>query len=443
MERKPTSATALGRARWGAVAAVAVAAHWQQRDSSPLLAWAQWGWNSGVASLALLAYALYRLALTPARVRSKNYHSSKNARYKALRQKFFPPGFANGWHCVCNATDLENGRVHSIDALGTHMVAFRAEDGAVGVLDAFCPHLGAHLGSGGTVVGNSLRCPFHGWEFATSGKCTAIPYKTSKEVPERAKTKAYEVREILERVFIWFDAEGRPPAWELECHEDLEEGVKSGAWYLGQQRTIEFEMHSCEMHMNSADPVHFQTLHAPMPFPVLEHMVTGLHTIKPTYGAGEMRGKMVQRPHLGHMAERTLGMWFFGCKWLPVPFSALAGANIDTGVTFEGPNIVHFMLSTPFGKLRLHKTLLSVEPFKQFVEARWFAERRVPRWVVYFFTTLAARALEQDRAVWDNKMYHKKPMLVAGDGPFPAFMRWYGQFYSESSEEVGRRNIEW
>ena len=39
----------------------------------------------------------------------------------------------------------------------------------VGVVHAFCPHMGAHLGMGGVVVGNSLRCPFHGWSFNASG----------------------------------------------------------------------------------------------------------------------------------------------------------------------------------------------------------------------------------------------------------------------------------
>ena len=65
---------------------------------------------------------------------------------------------------------------------------------------------------------------------------------SDKIVPERARTKAYEVREILERVFIWFDAEGRSAQWELQCHEDLAEGVASGEWYLGSSRTMEFDM---------------------------------------------------------------------------------------------------------------------------------------------------------------------------------------------------------
>lgn len=69
-------------------------------------------------------------------------------------------------------------------------------------------------------------------------------------------------------------------------------------------------------------------------------------------------------------------------------------------------------------------TLLSVEPFKQYVESRWYAESTVPAVVVHFIAYIGANALEQDRQVWESKMFHMKPMLVNGDGPFPAFIRW-------------------
>ena len=54
------------------------------------------------------------------------------------------------------------------------------------VLDAFCPHMGAHLGFGGEVVGNSIKCPFHGWSFDREGKCQRIPYtsRLTEEVRE-------------------------------------------------------------------------------------------------------------------------------------------------------------------------------------------------------------------------------------------------------------------
>eukprot|EP00439_Symbiodinium_sp_Y106_P086270 s218_g32.t1 len=205
----------------------------------------------------------------PRQRRTLDYFDNKSSKFLALRRKHFPPGFPNTWHAVCNAADVANGQVKSISALGTELVAFRGADGKVAVLDAFCPHMGAHLGSGGQVIGNSIRCPFHGWDFDRHGQCQRIPYTTrlTEEIRKSAQTRAYETREVLGRIFIWFDAEGRPPQWEMEAGKDLEDSLAAGDSYVVVMRRTEFHQHCCEMHMNSADPYHFQTLHAPLPIP--------------------------------------------------------------------------------------------------------------------------------------------------------------------------------
>lgn len=46
-------------------------------------------------------------------------------------------------------------------------------------------------------------------------------------------------------------------------------------WYCGTQV------------MNSADPIHFDTLHAPLPLPVLDKLFTAKHTITQVYGEGK------------------------------------------------------------------------------------------------------------------------------------------------------------
>jgi len=100
------------------------------------------------------------------------------------------------------------------------------------------------------------------------------------------------------------------------------------------------------------------------------------------------------------------------------------------------------MIDTPLGRMRQVMTILSIEPFKQYIESRWYCEEKVPRWAVQFISYIASNALEQDRQVWENKIWRMKPVLVAGDGPFPAFIRWYGQFYSKSSKSL-EDTLEW
>jgi len=93
----------------------------------------------------------------------------------------FPIPF--GWFCVAITADLKVGEVKPLKYFGRELVMFRTESGEPKVLDAFCPHLGAHLGHGGKVVGESIACPFHGWQFDGSGHCTAVPY--AKAMPPK------------------------------------------------------------------------------------------------------------------------------------------------------------------------------------------------------------------------------------------------------------------
>ncbi|MBU6216649.1 MAG: Rieske 2Fe-2S domain-containing protein, partial [Acidobacteria bacterium] len=86
-----------------------------------------------------------------------------------------PPPVPNGWYAIAASAAVGPGQVLSIVAVERELVVFRTAAGEVSVVDAHCPHLGAHLG-GGTVEDGSLRCPYHGWRFDTTGRCVEIPY---------------------------------------------------------------------------------------------------------------------------------------------------------------------------------------------------------------------------------------------------------------------------
>ena len=77
---------------------------------------------------------------------------------------------------------------------GQELVLFRTRSGQAHVLDAYCPHLGAHLGDGGRVVGETLRCPFHGWQYDGSrARASRIPY--CERIPPQARVRAWDVQE--------------------------------------------------------------------------------------------------------------------------------------------------------------------------------------------------------------------------------------------------------
>ena len=128
--------------------------------------------------------------------------------------------------------------------------------------------------------------------------------------------------------------------------------MRKGSFYLAAIRQMEFDQHCCEMHMNSADPYHFQTLHAPLPLPLLERFITADHRAWQAYGEGLVDERPVKALHMTSFEERTHGLFLLGSRSLPVPLSAWVSKQIETNVTFEGPTIVHFRIKTPLGVLR-------------------------------------------------------------------------------------------
>ncbi len=141
-----------------------------------------------------------------------------------------PPLYPNSWYEVMRSDELPIGGVKAVYLIEKHLVVFRNEKGTVCVMDAYCPHLGANLGIGGIVKGNCIKCPFHGWEFdGETGKCTTIPY-TDNAVPSYAKTNVWHSIERNGFICVWFDAEGREPAY---FPEDIAQIVTKKWTYRG------------------------------------------------------------------------------------------------------------------------------------------------------------------------------------------------------------------
>jgi cholesterol 7-dehydrogenase len=349
------------------------------------------------------------------------FFDRESRKFELLRRSTFPPPFPNGWWKVCDISDLNNGRIQTVSALGQELVVFKGSDGKIGVFDAFCPHIGAHL-KDGEVIGNTLSCPYHGWKFDSTGQCVEIPYCTGS-IPSTAKAKTWTSCIWLDMVFVWFDAEGRPPGYELIKHSYF----LNGSYSLFSVSQSWFDMHISEMAENSPDYFHFNYLHRTLPVPLIGKYFIVKHETQLYFPEDK---PMKHISYFDNFAE----IW-------PFDKFRIAASRQKTVVTFEGPSIVHFQIETPLGGVHLYKTLLPVEPFKLYTEDRWYVEDKTPRWLAWIVSNVAKGALEQDRTVWQNKTYHSKPHLVKGDGPWPSHRRWWSQFYSENSNKVGKQNL--
>ena len=82
--------------------------------------------------------------------------------------------FRHFWQPVLLSAELPepDGAPVRVTVLGEDLRAFRATDGSVGLVSPRCPHRGADLFFGRNEEGG-IRCAYHGWKFATDGRCLA------------------------------------------------------------------------------------------------------------------------------------------------------------------------------------------------------------------------------------------------------------------------------
>lgn len=97
------------------------------------------------------------------------------------------------WHPVASVDDV-GSQPFAARLLGEDLVLWRGASGGVQAWTDRCPHRGARL-SLGRVAGDRLECPYHGWQFASSGACVHVPALPSFTPPATHCVQAFETRE--------------------------------------------------------------------------------------------------------------------------------------------------------------------------------------------------------------------------------------------------------
>jgi phenylpropionate dioxygenase-like ring-hydroxylating dioxygenase large terminal subunit len=110
--------------------------------------------------------------------------------------------YINFWYPVCASSELTNKPIR-VTMLKHDFVAFRDNNGRAAVLSDTCVHRGGSL-SAGRVVAGRIACPYHGWQFDGTGRCTRIPSLGEEgPIPARAKVDSYPVVERYGIVFAF------------------------------------------------------------------------------------------------------------------------------------------------------------------------------------------------------------------------------------------------
>lgn len=96
------------------------------------------------------------------------------------------------WQPVARVEDLKQAPQRAV-LLEEPLAVFLTESGEAAVVADRCAHRGALL-SMGEVCGESIQCPYHGWEWSGDGACTRIPsLADQRQIPPLARIPSYPV----------------------------------------------------------------------------------------------------------------------------------------------------------------------------------------------------------------------------------------------------------
>ena len=160
----------------------------------------------------------------------------------------------NQWYAILESNEIKKGKIVGVTRMGEKMVAWRNTRGELSVMSDKCPHRGVAL-SVGKLAGDCIQCPFHGFEYDTSGTCKLVPANgAGSEPPKALHIRSYPVREEHGFVYIWWgepQPELSPVPWFESISEEMVYSTLKDHWANHYARAIE----------NQLDVVHLPFIH--------------------------------------------------------------------------------------------------------------------------------------------------------------------------------------
>lgn len=253
------------------------------------------------------------------------------------------------WLPLMLAAALRAGEVLAQRVLGHDIAVWRTASGALAAAFDRCPHRGTPL-SLGAVHDEHLVCAYHGWSFATTGRCALIPAMPQVVPGERCGLGTVQVREHCGLVWVCLAepheapllaAPGLPAAAQRADIREVWCGPYEVATSFG--RVME----------NFLDLAHFGFVH-PGTLGDPEHAEI------PDYQVGG--------------GDATTGLWATGCRaWQPRS-NLLADQGVMVEYRYEVPSpVVAVLAKCPQGWQAYEESIaLVVLPVESAVSRVWF-----------------------------------------------------------------------
>ena len=161
----------------------------------------------------------------------------------------------NQWYVVMDSSQV-GAKPVGVTRMGEKLVFWRDDSGQVSCLRDRCAHRGVELSKGEVLDNGKLQCPFHGFEYDTSGRITRIPANgRNAPVPERFRVHSYPTHEAHDLIWIWWGDDPpedlAPPRFFDDIDDAFTYGKAIDPWDAHYSRVIE----------NQLDVVHLPFVH--------------------------------------------------------------------------------------------------------------------------------------------------------------------------------------
>ena len=338
------------------------------------------------------------------------------------------PPFPEGWYFVTSRSSLQKQKLIQKTWLGEEIVAWCDEKGRICVAEAVCPHIWVpSLGPdvGGRVRNGCLVCPFHGFEYDTTGQCVATP---NAPAPRTAKLKVYETREILGMVFAWWGSGGRLPLWRLP--DDPPAGTE---WCELGFRTFRFPGHPQETSENAVDLAHLRYIHSYDNVNQVGPVAVNGAYLKTSFNFRRIR-KIAGLMDSMYDVSTVTHLYGVGYSYVEVHEK-----SIDM-------NFRMWVLATPVDGILIDLVLASQvreirRPKRPIAGLRFIPMKLRHKLMNQIVIGIQKRDVLQDINIWRRKQYRPRPRLSRSDGEIATYRRYCRQFYPELHQETGRDGL--
>ena len=337
-------------------------------------------------------------------------------RGKSADTPLLPP-FPEGWYFVESRQTVLKARLIEKTWMGENIIAWCDENGRVCVAEAVCPHLGSDLGpeAGGRIRDGQLVCPFHGFEFDTTGQCVDTPFAAP---PRSARLRVFETQEISGLIFAWWGSGGRAPQWSLPT-----DPLDQAGWSDIEVTTVRFPGHPQETTENSVDVAHLRYVHG----------YDNMNRPEPVLVDGpclESRFNFRRTRKVGGVVKLTLDFTVnsrvFGLGYSFVEFhEQTIGMDLRLWVlaTPVDGTLIDLSLVSQVGEIR--------NPGRRIVGLGFLSRTLRAPAMNKFLASQQRHEVQQDVVIWSRKQYHARPRLNRAGGEITTFRDYCAQFYPD------------